>query len=145
MPVQNITTDNGLGVVTRCWGVLGADEFLAAIRDRYTPDDALKRIRYFITDHTDVERFDIWADDIYALTKITTAASEKNPHIHLASVVPSEVGFGLVRMWHGYAHALPWQFRLCRSRLEAEGWLRECIDPDLSFGQAGNLSNGSKR
>jgi hypothetical protein len=139
MPVENIITDNGLGVVTRCWGVLGAAEFIEAIRDRYTPDDALQRVRYFITDHTDVERFDIWADDIYALTKITTAASGKNPHIHLASVVPSEVGFGLVRMWHGYAHEVPWQFRLCRSRQEAEEWLRECIDVTLRFTEAGTF------
>jgi len=133
VPVENITTDNGLGIVTRCWGILGADEFIAAIRARYTPDEVLAKIRYFITDHTEVERFDMWTDDITVLTQISTAASRKNPDIFLASVVPDDLGFGLVRMWHGYAYELAWQLRLCRSRDEAERWLRNGIDANLRF------------
>jgi hypothetical protein len=133
MPVENIRTDNGLGVITRCSGELATDEFTEAIRQRYTPDDALQKIRYFITDHTEVTQFQLSTHDIVALTKITVAASRKNPAIRLASVVPTDLGYGLVRMWHGYAYELAWKSRLCRTRAEAEQWLREEVDANLTF------------
>lgn len=133
MPVENISVDNGQGIITQCSGVLGAQEFITAISERYKPDEALRKIRYYITDHTGVEQFELSTEDIIELTKITTAASRKNPLVYLASVVPSRVSFGLVRMWHGYAYELAWPTRLCRSREEAEQWLREEISPDLTF------------
>jgi len=133
MPVENITADNGSGIITRCSGVLGADEFIRAIGERYTPDSVLQKVCYYITDHTGVVQFDMTTDDIIRLTEITTAASKSNPRIFLASVVPSDSSFGLVRMWHGYAYELAWQSRLCRSREEAEQWLREKLGPELTF------------
>ena len=133
MPVQNISTDNGLGMITLCSGTLAADEFKDAIRERYTPDEALQKIHYYITDHSNVDVFDLSTADIIDLTKITTLASRKNPNIFLASVVPSNLGYGIVRMWHGYAYEVPWKMQLCRSRKEAEQWLKGAIDATLTF------------
>ena len=125
MPVKNLRAENGLGIITECSGILRGDEFIDAIRERYTPADILQKIRYYITDHTDVEHFEMSTDDIVKLTEITVAASKINPNICLASVVPSDLGFGLVRMWHGYAYDLAWPSRMCRSRDEAIKWIRE--------------------
>ena len=133
MAVENIITDGGLGVVTICSGVLGRDEFIDAVRRRYEPEESLRDRRYFLTDHSAVTDFAMESKDIFALSKITTAASMINPDIHLASVVPRDLAFGMVRMWGGYAHDLAWAFRICRSRPEAERWLRDEIDPGLTF------------
>ena len=78
MPVQNISTDNGLGMITLCSGTLGAVEFKEAIRERYTSDEVLQKIRYYITDHSDVEVFDMSTAGIIDLTKTTTLATRKN-------------------------------------------------------------------
>ncbi len=68
------------------------------------------------------------------LTRITTVASKVNPNICLASVVPEDLAFGMVRMWGGYAQDLAWTFRMFRSRGEAEQWLRDQIGANLTFG-----------
>jgi hypothetical protein len=91
-------------------------------------------VRYIVTDHTAVERFEMDTDDIVELTRITTAASQRNPNIYLASVVPANLAFGIVRMWQGYAEErLAWEMRMCRSRSEAEDWLRKRVDGSLTF------------
>jgi len=133
MTVENVLTDNGQGLITVCSDDLDANEFIEAIRERYTPDENLQKVRYYITDHTKVHNFKLSTEDIITLTKITNAASRKNPNVCLASVVPSSLGYGLVRMWLGYADDLVWKARLCRSRTDAEQWLRDRIGAELTF------------
>lgn len=133
MPVKNIPTDNGQGFITKCSDVLSAKEFIEAIRERYTHEESLSKVRYFMTDHSEVQDFKLSTEDIINLTKITNAACKKNPNVYLASVVPSSLGYGLVRMWLSYADDLIWKARLCRNRSDAEQWLREQIATDLTF------------
>lgn len=133
MPAENIRTDNGQGVITKCSGVLTATDFIRAIRERYRPEEALQRIRYYLTDHSDVTAFEMTADDIIKLTRITREASLKNPGICLATVVGDDLGYGIVRMWHGYAHEIAWRYRIFRGREDAEQWLREEVDAGLTF------------
>jgi hypothetical protein len=133
MPVDNHITDGGRGVITLCTGVLGRDEFIEAIRQRYEPKADLHKRLYFLTDHSGVTNFSMSSQDIVVLTQITKAASLLNPNIHLASVVPGDLAFGMVRMWTSYAEQFVWSFRMCRSRSEAEQWLRDEISTDLMF------------
>jgi hypothetical protein len=133
MPVENIIADGGRGVVTLCTGVLGREEFITAIRRRYEPVSELHARQYFLTDHSGVTKFAMSSQDIVDLTRITRAASLVNPNVHLASVVPGDLAFGMVRMWRSYAEQFVWSFRMCRSRAEAEQWLRDEIGPDLIF------------
>jgi len=133
MPVENLRTDGGQGVITICSGVLGAAEFIRAIRERCQPDAALRDVRYYITDHRAVTHFDMTSDDIVELTRISGGASLENPQICLATVVAGDLGFGIVRMWYGYAEGVAWRCRLFRDRAEAERWLREEVDAGLTF------------
>ena len=133
MPVENLIADDGRGVITLCAGVLGRDEFIAAIRQRYQPTSELRQRQYFLTDHSDVTAFAMSSEDIFELTQITRAASLVNPNVHLASAVPGDLAFGMVRRWGSYAAQLVWSFRMCRSRAEAEQWLRDEIGPDRMF------------
>lgn len=133
MPYVNAITDQGQGIVTTCSGVLTAEEFIGAVSSRYEPPEHLRRVRYIITDHSAVDRFDMDGDDIYRLVLITSAAARINRDIHLVSVAPSDVGYGLVRIWRSYADQLPWAIGTCRSRADAERWLKEQLGSGLTF------------
>jgi hypothetical protein len=63
------------------------------------------------------------------------AASREHPRICLATVVSGDLGYGIVRMWYGHAESVAWRCRLFRDRAEADRWLREEVDPALTFVQ----------
>lgn len=133
MPVVNIATDGDLGVVTVCSGILTGEEFIEAIGSRYRPESDLRRRRYYLTDHSAVDRYELSREDIQQLSEITVAASLINPNICFASVAPSDLAYGLARMWQAYAEQLSWQMRMYRDRTEAEHWLREQVGANLTF------------
>lgn len=133
MPFVNEFTDQGHGIVTTCSGLLTAEEFMEAVSSRYEPPERLRQVRYIITDHSAVERFAMDGDDIFRLVQITSAAARINRDIHLVSVVPSDVGYGLVRIWRSYADQLPWAVGTCRTRADGERWLRNQVASSLTF------------
>ena len=133
MPASNQLVDDGLGIITTCSGVLTSDEFLAAVIDRYEPPAQLLKLRFVLTDHLAVEKFELSIDVVKEVGRISLGCAEINPHICLVGVSTSDLGYGLMRVWRGYADQIPWRSRIFRARDEAEAWIRRKVDSSISF------------
>ena len=133
MPGKNTFTDSGLGVISSFSGTLESDVFLQILKSRYSSEDTVRKLRYVITDHTAVEKFNISTEDIIKAVEISTAASKINTKICIASVTPNDLAYGLLRMWGSYADLLPWEYKNFKSISDAKNWLSTEIGLQLTF------------
>lgn len=92
-------------------------------------------ICYGLPDFTAITQFQVGTDDIKALAKINTEMAKivRQPTC-VAVVAPSDLAYGISRMWEVYVEPTLWKTRVFRSRPEANAWLAERIGslPDWS-------------
>jgi hypothetical protein len=105
-------------VVCRCWGVLTSEEIVKHYR-ALRADPAFDPTFSQLGDLTDVSAFDV---DTRALS--SEALLETFDHsARRALVAPSDVGFGLARLYGSYAQAASQNLEVFRAKCDAEHWL----------------------
>ncbi len=133
MPIININTDEGFGVITTFTGDVSGDELITAQQERYSPIKKVLLLKYILADFTDTEKLDLSSNHVLKCSNLSMCASKENPNICIAAVMNSDLGYGMSRMWQAYTDDIPWNAKVFRTRPEAEQWLREVIDVDLTF------------
>jgi len=133
MPITNTITDNGSGVITTLTGDVSGDELISAQKERYSTTKKVLLLKYILADFTDANKLDLSSNHIMQCSDLSMCASNENPNICIAAVMNSDLGYGLSRMWQAYTDNIPWNAKVFRTRNEAEDWLREEIDTDLTF------------
>ncbi len=133
MPIVNLNTDEGSGVITTFTGDISGNELISAQKERYAPTKKLLLLKYILADFTHTDKLDLCSNDVLQCSNLSMCASKENPNIYIAAVMNSDLGYGLSRMWQAYTDDIPWNAKVFRTRTEAEEWLREEIDSNLSF------------
>jgi len=133
MPITNTNTDNGFGIITTLSGDISGEELVNAQKERYTSTKKLLLLKYILADFTNTKNLDISSNHILQCSDLSMSASKENPNIYIAAVMNSDLGYGLSRMWQAYTDDIPWNAKVFRTRNEAEDWLRNEIDVDLTF------------
>jgi hypothetical protein len=59
--------------------------------------------------------------------------SKLNKNIVIAGVMPTDLEFGLGRMWQAYADETEWVSKTIRTRDEAENWIQQTLKQKLHF------------
>jgi len=95
-----------------------AEERLAFLRNE-------NKVKYFLSDFSDVDDFNVTPDAVMKLADITTKASKINSEIILVAIVPTDLMYGTGRMWQSYSNEANWKTYMARNRNEAEAWLKE--------------------
>ena len=124
MPIELQYREGGRGVVFVCSGVVTASDFDEANKEIYS-EERLRSLRYQLIDFSDTERIEIYADDTRRHAEMDRLAAERNPDIAVAVVGPSDVAFGISRMWQAFTGEAKLQSRVFRSVPDAERWLVE--------------------
>lgn len=133
MPITNTNTDNGFGVITTLSGDVSGDELIAAQKERYSSTKKILLLKYILADFTNTNKLDLSSDHVLQCSDLSMCASKENPNICIAAVMNSDLGYGLSRMWQAYTDDIPWNAKVFRTRSEAEDWLHNEIDIELSF------------
>lgn len=124
--------DNPFGVVTQFFGIVTDDEIRQSCIDRTTPDDRVKRYTYVLDDFTDVTEFLVTSEAVVDAAEFAIKASELNKNIQYLSIMPTDLLYGMSRMWHAYTEETQWHRNIVRTRKEADQWLKEHVFQSLT-------------
>jgi len=132
MPYEISVENNGARIITRYYGKLIMPEIDAAYNERFTDIEKIKKYRLLINDFTDVSEVSTDGLDVPKLARYYLWASTHNPDVVVVNIMPTDLEFGLGRMWEGYVSDMPWEENVVRTREEARCWLVEGTDQEVS-------------
>ncbi|MBI1754098.1 MAG: hypothetical protein HY014_10465 [Acidobacteria bacterium] len=129
MPYRTEVINQGTGILRYGSGILTGAEMIASARANKAAEIDWTRISHFVLDLTEVTRFDVSASDIDQLV----SAAKKNSDIlaevhHLAIAAPSDVAYGMSRMFQAYQALPDLVIQVFRGRAEADAWLQSVLE-----------------
>jgi hypothetical protein len=135
MPYSIVYIEKEEGLIISWEGQVNGIEVIRSYQERFSPPERLVKLRYIITDYSATPSFEVSPKDILTIAHIANQASEKNHQIYGAAIMPTELQFGMARMWQAYADddRTGWETIVTRTRKEAEDWLRQHLDSTLVF------------
>ena len=123
MPLEAHVLHGGMG---RRWvlsGVLRGQDLIAR-NDHLFNSKSYEGVRWLIIDETAVTSLDLTGEQIRTIKRQDDRLALVLPEMVTAVVVPSDLGFGMTRMWEMLTERPGWSVRAFRSMAEAEAWLR---------------------
>ena len=126
MPMSVTPHDGGNGVLVKGYGHISDDEYREVVFSRLSKlkQDYVGR-KYCLYDYSDVESVSVQSQTINEAGTQTVAAFRNNPDVVTAVAAPSDLTFGLARMWSAWLGPMRDNARLFRDKGSAERWIRE--------------------
>jgi hypothetical protein len=81
-----------------------------------------------IYDYRDVTAFDVSFEEVEQLAKKNAHYMELLHHSRIAVVAPTDIGYGIARMWEAMSSDSPMEMMVCRDLLHACKWLHREVD-----------------
>ena len=114
------------GVVTVYRGTVTDKEMVNSANERITPTNKVKSYKYLLSDFTNVDDFKITTNGIKAVANISNLMFQLNANILVVIVVPSDLKYGMGRMWQAYTCVDDEnKTQIARTRDEAIEWLKQ--------------------
>lgn len=129
MPYAITIDSTRKGLITTYSGELITAEFVCCTREKFIHGEEflskeyVDSFNYSLSDMTDVTRIDIDLDAIKSNAALSEKALELNTDGIMIVVCPTDLEFGLSRLWQTYAEAGTDRIKLFRNRQEADQWL----------------------
>lgn len=125
MPFSTGWVSEARGVYLAGTGLLTGQEILDAKTSLLRESDRLKGLHYGLIDLTDVAELRVTRDDVLEFVQVDMQIALSVPRaLAVAIVAPSDLAFGIARMWEAFAEVTRWNTHVFRSRAEADPWLR---------------------
>lgn len=124
MPYSITYLDDG-GALSDYWGNISDNDLISAAQDKYSSQDKIKSLCYSIADFTKVEKFDVTSEGIRNSSKLAAEIESINKNIILVAIMPTDLEFGMGRMWEAHAYPSNIKTKVFRDRVEAENWIKE--------------------
>ena len=125
--------DEEFGTITEYYGALTKEILFKCTKERYSSKNRNENYKYIINDYTNVTSIEISSDAVKIVAQMAIDVSKYNKNIVIAGVTPSDLEFGLARMWQAYADETGWKSHVFRSRAEAEEWVKKELQQELKF------------
>ena len=133
MSYDLIFQDEEFGTITEYYGVLTDEILLKCTKERYSSKNRNENYKYILNDYTNVTSMEISTDTVEIVSQMAIEVSKYNKNIIIVAVTPTDLEFGLARMWQAYADETGWESKVCRSREEAEDWVQKELRLELKF------------
>jgi hypothetical protein len=111
------------GVITTYWGVVTDEDIIQSGREKYHQREKVIHYRYALTDLSRVEKFTATPDGIQANADISSDILKRNNEFFIAFVMPSQLEYGMGRIWQAYAGHPDTKVQIFKTRSEAEKWI----------------------
>ena len=125
MPYEITYLETDGGVLTKYFGIVTDSDILHSIKERFSSDDRVSSYRYAITDCSNVEKFDVSPEVMKESAKVSKKVSMINKNMVVVAIMPTDLEFGMGRMWQAYAYETGWNIVIVRTKDEADIWLKE--------------------
>jgi hypothetical protein len=117
--------ENAGGITTIFSGTVTDEDLINSGRDKITQIDKVKTYKYLVSDFSDVDEFKITPDGIRANAKIAIHASKYHSRVLLVAILPTDLEYGMGRMWQVYSEESGMTTFMARSHQEADYWLKQ--------------------
>ena len=125
MPYEITYLETDGGIMTKYFGIVTDREIINSIKERFSSDDRIASYRYIISDCSDVDKFDVSPEVMKKSAEISQKVSMINRNLAVVAIMPTDLEFGMGRMWQAYAYQTGWITEIVRTRDEADIWLKE--------------------
>jgi len=115
--------DDGRGVMQIGNGIVTGQELIDTAKFILEKMQQGAPVSYDLIDLSNVDQFSASCDDIRGIARINTAMAQIVGRIGVAFVAPSDIAYGMARMWQVYVQATGWDTYVFRNHTEAEAWL----------------------
>jgi len=126
MTIQINYLDNGIGIEIIASETVTGEEVIEAHKEIYNEEN-LKKQKYQIIDRSHCKEYDVSTADVQKIAEIDNAASKSNPNIIIALISPTEIQFGMSRMWQSYVEESRFLTHVFRDRKSACEWIDKLI------------------
>jgi hypothetical protein len=123
LPYLTELFSNGTGLRRVGQGVLTGEEILQALRSWPSGIAEPERITHGLVDLTGVTSLRVTLEDVKTIADIDRKNAEDMNLTHVAMVAPTDLLFGMSRLYEGLAAIPHWNVNFFRTLDEAEAWL----------------------
>ncbi len=123
MPCDVSLENDGSRVFVRYYGRLTTDELYESARKRFADPQQLESFEVIMVDYSDVTEMEINDLNIKVLASCYSDASKLVSGVIVAVICPSDLQYGLGRMWQGYIDDIHWEHMVFRTHDEANTWV----------------------
>jgi len=121
----SITYQTDGGVITTYSGIVTDHDIISCAKERTESPDTLKEFKYFLSDFTDVNEFNVSSNAIKTIAHLTVQASKANKNLIIVVIVPTDLEYGMSRMWAVYSDESNLKLHMARTKEEALEYLNE--------------------
>ncbi|MCK5689199.1 hypothetical protein KAI87_08010 [Myxococcota bacterium] len=125
MPYEITYIDNDAGVVTRYFGIFSDDDQCQSLADKTVSEEKARGLRYSISDYTDVTKMEITPAGVAKNAHAAVKLSEINKDLLVVLIVPSQLEYGMGRLFQARSDQSTWKTKLVRNRAQADEWINE--------------------
>ena len=125
MPYEITYLNEEGGLITTYWGTITDSDIIKSGQEKLTSLERLRSYRYALTDLSRVEKSELTSKGIQANVDIASIIMKENINFIVAFVLPTDVEYGMGRMWQAYGDRYKIKSYVCRTRVEAETWIKE--------------------
>lgn len=134
VPITLKEVGNGAGIIFDCEGVVTGQDMLQASKQLLSSEEKLKEWLFGLIDHTNVTSADYTTADLRALAELDKTISPiARKGAVIAIVAPSDVQYGLSRMWQALVEGTVWETMVCRSREDAQSWIKRKVKDNFGI------------
>ena len=119
--------ENGAGLEIIASGTVTGSEIIEEHKEIYNAEN-LKNQKYQIIDRTECKEYLVSNEEVKKIAEIDKKAAETNPNIIIAIVAPTDLQFGISRVWQVYVENSNFLTKVFRERENAENWLKEKLN-----------------
>jgi hypothetical protein len=116
--------DNGVGIEIVASGIVTGEEIIEAHKEIYNETN-LKNQKYQIIDRSHCKEYKVSSADVQQIAEIDKAASKSNPDIIIALISPTDIQFGMSRMWQTYVEESRFLSKVFRDSKSADEWIKK--------------------
>ncbi len=128
MPYRFVITQDGRCLRRIGEGVLTGQEIIRAVRALPEEVPEPERITHGLVDLTAVTRLEITTAELETIATLDRGHSQRFKVTRVAIVAPTDLAFGLARMYEAAVAQVGWEVRVVRDLPSAEAWLAEMGD-----------------
>lgn len=123
MPYETEYREKDGGVITTYWGSVTDNDIIESGQNKLALIEKLKTYRYALTDLSRVDHFNLTSIGIQTNVNAASEIIRQNKDLIVAFVLPTDVEYGMGRMWQAHADVYGIKSCVCRTRAEADAWI----------------------
>ena len=127
MPLNIVYHDNPEGIEVCAFGLINSSEIEEVYKEIYR-EEKIKNRKYLLIDRSKCIESTMSVEGIKNIAALDSNALKMNPHLIIAHIAPTDVQYGLTRIWLAHMDNQNYSLNIFRDRESAESWIKSKLE-----------------